>query len=83
MKGPPGTLAAPNGERLVNIAEAQEDAIPPIPAAPALPVLLYCDGLAGVTTGIGEPLVLAARFNSANMSLSVESTKVESLVKIL
>jgi hypothetical protein len=70
-------------QRLVNIAEAQEDAILPIPATLALPALLYCDGKAGVTTGIGEPLVFAARFNSANMSVSVESTKVDSLVKIL
>jgi hypothetical protein len=42
------------------------------------------EGFGGVSSGIMEPFVfVAAYFNRANMSLSVESTRVESLVKIL
>jgi hypothetical protein len=42
------------------------------------------EGFAGVSSGIGEPVVLmAACFSRVNMSLSVESTRVESLLKIL
>ena len=42
------------------------------------------EGFGGVSSGIGEPFVfVAACFSRANMSLSVESTRVESLVKIL
>jgi hypothetical protein len=42
------------------------------------------EGFWGVSSGIGEPFVfVAACFSRANMSLSVESTRVESLVKIL
>ena len=42
------------------------------------------EGFAGISSGIGEPIVLvAACFSRVNMSLSVESTRVESLLKIL
>ena len=42
------------------------------------------EGFAGVSSDIGEPFVfVAACFSRANISLSVESTRVESLVKIL
>jgi hypothetical protein len=42
------------------------------------------EGFGGVSSGIGEPFVfVAACFSRANMSLSVESTRAESLVKIL
>src|SRR6516165_7013917 len=42
------------------------------------------EGFSGVSIGIGEPGVLvAACFSRANMSLPVESTRVESLLKIL
>ena len=42
------------------------------------------EGFWGVSSGTGEPFVfVAACFSRANMSLSVESTRVESLVKIL
>ena len=42
------------------------------------------EGFAGVSSGIGEPFVfVAAYFSRENIWLSVESTRVESLVKIL
>jgi len=41
------------------------------------------EGFGEVSTGVGEPLAFPARFSKANMSLSVESTRAESLVKIL
>ena len=42
------------------------------------------EGFGGLSSGIGEPFVfVAACFSRANMSLSVESIRVESLVKIL
>lgn len=44
----------------------------------------YGDGFAWLSTGAGEPFIfVAARLSSPNMSLSVESTRVESLVKTL